>query len=271
MALPPRLIYWLSIRLWPLGKVMNRLAKVPWVGPRLQALLFRPEDSQAIIIPVNEVLQAGQSVVLPYSLLPGLIERASHTTILDHCMCWQGEGCVTYPVDLGCLFLGDGAAKIHPTLGNPTDAAGALAHVDRAMQAGLTLTVLHASLDAFMLQIPYRRMLAICFCCDCCCTIRQGMRIGPPIVWDSVRRLPGLTLRVGEGCVGCGHCTEVCPVGAITLTYGRAVIGEVCKGCGRCAEACPEGAISLPISDKIDAKADFGALIEARTEIRAGS
>lgn len=264
----PRLIYTLSIRLWKLGSLLNRIAKLPLLGPVLQPHLFDPDDSQAVLIPVQEAIRGGESVVLPYHLLPALIERAGHRAALHHCMCREAERCNTYPTDLGCLFLGAGAAQIDPALARPLDVQAALAHVERAMAEGLMPTILHATLDAFMLQIPFRRMVAICFCCECCCTIRQGMRLGPPAAWETVMRLPGLSVRASEACVGCGVCVTQCPVHAITLKDGQAIIGDICKGCGRCVNVCPSNAISLHIDDEVDVKDRLLRQIESRTEIR---
>ena len=239
------------MQLWPMGKVLNRLGGLPLLGPLLQPC-FGPEGNEAIIIPVQEAVRGAESVVLPFHLLPPLIEEASARTILNQCLCRRGESCQIYPQDIGCLFLGDGACDINPTVGWPASLSQAIDHAQRAIAAGLAPLVVHSAFDAWMLGIPYRRSLAICFCCDCCCSIRQGLKLGPPAFWDTVIRLPGLSVTVGPSCTGCGSCLQCCPVGAISLTNGQARISELCKGCGRCATACPNEAIVLRVAEDAD-------------------
>jgi UDP-glucose 4-epimerase len=261
-----RLVYDVVMKLWPLGKLTYWLGNRPFLRPLMRSQ-FRVEENEAVIIPVNQAVHGAESVVLPYNLLAPLVERASTRVILNHCLCRQGEHCRTYPHEIGCIFLGDGAAAIDLRLGQAADFEEAMAHVQRAMEVGLTPLVVHAAFDAWVVGIPYRRMLAVCFCCDCCCTIRHGLRLGPPAFWDTVVRLPGLTVEVGDGCTGCGSCVEVCPVRAISLEDGHARIGGQCKGCGRCAAVCPAEAITIRVDESADVLGNLFARIERRTEI----
>lgn len=61
------------------------------------------------------------------------------------------------------------------------------------------------------------------------------------------------SLYIGEsgcayGCLGCGDCTTVCHLGAISIdtTTGLPVVDiDKCGGCGACARACPRGIIEV--------------------------
>lgn len=53
------------------------------------------------------------------------------------------------------------------------------------------------------------------------------------------------------GCLGYGDCAEVCPVDAISLVNGVAVVDiDTCIGCGICTKTCPKGIISMIDTDK---------------------
>ena len=255
------------MRLWPLGKLVYWLGNRPLVGPLLTPF-FGALDAEAIIIPVQEAVSGGENVALPYRLLVSIVEQASHRFLMNECLCRRGEGCETYPHDLGCLFLGDAVTQINPLHGRLVQKDEVLAHMRRATDLGLVPLVVHSRFDAWSLGIPYRQMLGICFCCDCCCAVRQGLRLGPPAFWEAVTRLPGLTLEVSGACVSCGKCVDVCYVQAVALHNGRANIDMTrCKGCGRCIAVCPTGAIGLHMDERVDSLSRIMARIDGRTSI----
>ncbi len=265
------LLYETLRTLWPLSRLIYWLGNRPLLRP-LSRPFFKALNSEAIIVPVQESIADPESVVLPYPVLIPLIEQASARFLMDECICRRGENCQAFPQDFGCLFLGDGAAQIRPSMGRRVEAGEAIAHVREAMALGLTPLIVHTTFDAWMLGIPYRRMLGICFCCDCCCTVQQGLRLGPPAFWDIVQRLPGLMVEVGAECVGCGACVEVCPVEAPLVSNGRVTIeAERCKGCGRCVAACPIGAIRLRMDGGVDTMDRLLDRITRRTDIGLAS
>jgi len=48
-----------------------------------------------------------------------------------------------------------------------------------------------------------------------------------------------------NACIGCNICPGKCPVNAISMVNGKAVINaDECINCGICADVCPVGAIS---------------------------
>ncbi len=47
-----------------------------------------------------------------------------------------------------------------------------------------------------------------------------------------------------DDCVGCESCIPACPVEAITMVDGKAIIDPAkCTNCGTCIEECPVDAI----------------------------
>jgi UDP-glucose 4-epimerase len=259
-------VYDLLLSLWPLYKLGLWMGKQPGIGALLEPA-FSPRIHQVTMIPVNDTIAQGDQTVLPYSLLLQLVEHSSARFIMSECVCRQHENCQSHPINLGCLFLGDGAKRIHPSMGKLCDVEEAQRHIQRSREDGLYPIIAHTLIDAITLGIPYYRMLTVCFCCECCCAVQRGMRKGPESLLKLIQRLPGLHLTVGEECVVCGACREKCPVSAIVLHQWGAEINEACMGCGICVNACMYGAITMEIEGEMDLWADFSKRINNYTDI----
>jgi len=240
---------------FPQRHLVARATKLPIIGPALHHwlfegddLLFLPEDRT--ILSLNQPIPTSEDVLLPSRVVEHFIEVAGYHWIMDRCLCRDAEKCEEYPIDLGCLFLGEAAAGISPKLGRRVTRDEALAHVQRCREAGLVHMIGRNRLDTVWMGVgPGDKLLTICHCCPCCCLWRVLPHVSGEIS-QVLTRLPGLDLRVTDNCTGCGRCTEeVCFVDAIHLQDGRAVIDETCRGCGRCVAVCPHGAIELTLAD----------------------
>ncbi|HUT54180.1 MAG TPA: 4Fe-4S binding protein [bacterium] len=226
-----------------------RLTRAPGIGRAIDYALF---DGDAMMyLPKDGVIAVGRevddpgSMVLPSKVVGHFIERANFLWIMNTCICRDASHCRDYPIDLGCLFLGEAAMRINPALGRPVSRDEAREHVRRCREAGLVHVIGRNKLDSAWLWVsPKEKLLTICNCCPCCCIWRMAPYLDPKIS-AKLTPMPGVELRVTDACEGCGTCVEQCFVQAIRLEDGRAVITEMCKGCGRCAEACPHGAIEL--------------------------
>jgi len=258
--------YDLILRLWPLYKVGLWMGKQPGIGSLLKPL-FSPNIHQVTMIPVSEAVTQGDQIILPYSLLEQLVEQASARFIMTDCVCRSHESCQSHPTNLGCLFLGDGAAQIHASHGRSCDIEEAKRHIQRCMDEGLYPLIAHTVIDAMTLGIPYQRMLTVCFCCECCCAVHRGLRKGPTSLLQVVQRLPGLRVLVGEECVECGACIETCPVKAISPNHRGVEISEGCKGCGICVNTCPYGAIRMEMEGKNDLLLEFNDRMKSYADI----
>jgi len=259
-------LYNLVMRLWSFTRLGYKLVDYPLAGFFLKPI-FSPRVNQITIIPVKEAIDTGKSVILPYMLLPALIEQASARFIMKDCMCRTNEGCSSFPLELGCIFLGNGSNQINPALGKLVTVEEALRHVQKALDAQLTPLVAHTIFDATLLGIQYNKMLTVCFCCECCCTIRNGLRLGPGQFGEIVLPLPGIQVKVDETCIGCGECIDRCYVRAISMEGLSVKIAATCIGCSRCAIACPIGAIRIHITGGANLADQLLAGIRNYTEI----
>ena len=241
-------------RAFPTRFLLAEMTKVPLVGDVVDHLLFRGDSllylPQDQVIVLDEPVDTPAETVLPSHIVEHFVNQANYLWIMDTCICRDASGCRDYPVDLGCLFLGQAAEGINPQLGRRVTREEALLHVQRCREAGLVHLIGRNKLDTVWLGVgPGERLLTVCNCCPCCCLWRMLPQIAPEI-GAKITGLPGISVTVTEACQGCGTCTDgVCFVDAIHLVEGRAFISDACRGCGRCVDACPEGALRLSVDD----------------------
>jgi NAD-dependent dihydropyrimidine dehydrogenase PreA subunit len=227
---------------------MFKVLNVPGLGPLLK-IVMDAKGTNFTFIPVYEGVEVSGGTALPTSIVEHFINEASHHVILNYCLCRKGNSCKEYDIDLGCLFVGEGAREIEPEVGRHVDIEEALEHHRKGVEAGLIPVVGKVKIDAIGLGVKeYNRLMTICHCCPCCCLTR-GVHHAPRDVRDFLVRLEGVTVEVTGDCNGCGKCVEACIYKQMKLIDGVAVVGEECKGCSRCATACPEDAITITVDN----------------------
>ncbi|MBN2386154.1 MAG: 4Fe-4S binding protein [Anaerolineales bacterium] len=249
--------WWLDLLkiIWPVAHLGARATRIPVAREVIASLarpLFNEQDFNITYLPINANLQPAASMVLSREILTELICRSAHRVIVRRCSCRDSLGCQTYPVEDACLLLGFDTVNIRPEIARPVSVAEALAHVEARTALGLTPMTGRVRVDDLLYGASNRkRMLTICFCCPCCCTVLNSVKYIPAEFKSSIVKLQGTRVQVDlEKCCHCGICAAACLVEAIVLQNGSIHHDhEKCIGCGRCSTACPQGATSLVIED----------------------
>jgi len=238
------------------GLVRSPLMKKFENHARKQKQRILAPDDALVCLPKKGVIQIGESVskedmVLAPQVVDHFIEKSSYRAIMDFCLCRDSNKCKDYPHSLGCLFIGETAKGIHPTMARSVSKEEARAHICKAREAGLINIVGKASMDCLWLGIgPHHKLFTVCSCCPCCC-ISLATQYMPPDLTDWFYKMPGVNTHIdNNACVGCGMCLDACIYGGIELKGERAMVTDRCRACGRCTEVCPQKAISVTIDDE---------------------
>ena len=233
--------------------ILAKASHVPVVGAVMSHLLFDGDDlvylpkDSVVELTINQPIDADSSMPLPGEVVHRFIDEAGFHWAMDFCICREANKCEDYPRDLGCLFMGEAARRIDPKLGHAVTREEAHEHIRRADAAGLIHVIGRNKLDAVWLDVaPGEKLLTVCNCCPCCCLWKMLPSLNGDI-GARVTKMQGVEVTVGEGCVGCGVCQEICFVNAIKVEDGKACITDQCRGCGRCVEACPNKVIRITI------------------------
>lgn len=249
----PLLVKFLK-RAFPHRFFVAKLSNVPIFKGVIDHMLF--DGDNMIYLPKDQVVQMDQpldnlgEMVLPSQVVEHFIEEANYHWIMDWCICRKSTKCEDYPIELGCLFLGEATLKIDPRLGHRATKQEALEHVQKCRDAGLVHLIGRNKLDSVWLNAhPGNKLLTVCNCCPCCCLWRVLPHLAPDIS-AKITRMPGVSVTVTNRCTGCGTCTQsICFVNAISVVNNRAVKSNECRGCGRCVDVCPQKAIEISVED----------------------
>lgn len=206
-----------------------------------------------VVVNIQEAIEQPPSVTMPSTVIRQFIEDANEIFLMEKCLCRDNMQCKDYPIELGCIFMGEAVKGINPKLGHLATKEEAIARVDLAAQHGLIHLVGKNKIDTQWMGVhPGDRLLTVCNCCPCCCLYRVLPDLHEDIA-EKVERMPGIEVAVDPAiCVGCGKCTEpaVCMTQNLSIVNGKAVMGDFCVGCGRCYEVCPVGAIDIEIQNE---------------------
>ncbi|MHA2074100.1 MAG: DUF362 domain-containing protein [Candidatus Hodarchaeales archaeon] len=248
-----RLFIWLLKKGFPLRIFFSRFTRIPLLGRLLDYMMFHEDDiiylpkDEFSSIKVNQPIDRHGEMVVPSDVLEYFIEEANYHWIMDWCICRSASKCDHYPVELGCLFLGEAAMRIDPKLGRKVTKEEAIEHAKQCREVGLVHLIGRNKLDTVWLKIsPGEKLLTVCNCCECCCLWKILPHVSKKIS-SKVTKMSGVNVTVSEKCIGCGTCFTSCFVNAISIVDEIATINDRCRGCGRCASICPQKAITVNI------------------------
>ncbi len=216
-----------------------------------KALFAQGQTQLGRVFVDEEQLPASFSVeVLDFERVSNVIETASHiavgTCYCRHKMSYVNQACDA-PREICLTFNLVAASLIRHGNARRADAVEAMDILQRARAHHLVQFGENVRQDVCF----------ICNCCKCCC---EGMIAARRFaMFHPVHTTNYLPCIDATQCTGCGQCTAVCPVEAITMAPAKAsekgrtkpaLNRDVCLGCGVCARACPSGAITLSAREK---------------------
>ncbi|NVM43396.1 MAG: 4Fe-4S binding protein [Candidatus Lokiarchaeota archaeon] len=257
-------------------KKMGWLTKLPILKQRFRKKHhprgFDVEAGQ--YIPMN--LQVGDysNEVIPLKLMDHFIDKAG-TIVISQCPCRLKVECKNHSIDLGCVWMGKGAANLDlENLPGGSKARFATKeeakeHVRVALKDGLAPALGKLRGDAVGLNVlDYEdEFMNFCFCCPCCC-VMAAVKYTNSDYKNYIKRMKGVTMITDtDKCVGCGECFKVCIYDGLKMVKGKAVRTDNCLGCGHCETVCPKGAISTLFDQNMNVDEVVDEIIERYEKI----
>lgn len=250
-----------------------RLTRIPVIGKRLYHDSFVGDPTaRNWVVPVSESVSTDlTNVHLPLDILKPMIGSAAYQGRVKQCICRTAFDCKNFPHEgVSCLVLGS-AFEGSDEGGHLEELTKeeALAHVEKAINLGLVPTIVWDN-DIEIGGRDRNKGIVVCLCCDCCCDIRLGLRLGNEDFKKKVIRPEGISLVVSDACALCGTCAEpeLCSVRAIHLGPEKSIIDlDLCVGCGQCVRVCPEHAISFVFDPEVDIVRNLISEVGSYTDI----
>jgi ferredoxin len=210
--------------------------------------LFTQGETQLGRVFVNEPVLSNENAlhVLDYERASEVIKTASHRGIglcyCRHKMEHAGHACDA-PLDICMTFNTTAASLIRHGYARAVDIPEGLDLLD--MAHGRNLVQFGENVR--------NRVSFICNCCGCCCeAMIAARRFGMLQPVHTTNFLPVVDL---ETCTGCGECSAVCPVEAMTMVSAndplhtrkkKAKLDEtLCLGCAVCVRVCKTKSLRL--------------------------
>lgn len=238
-------------KIWKLAYIKPSVPVFGKLMYKIRVNATTPDQLNISYLPVNAALNV-ESLPLPMVILEGMIRRSEHRIITRRCTCRDAWKCKNYDLNIGCIHIGLPTAEEDATVARHASVEEAMAHLHKALAAGLVPFIGHVSADNTIWNVSKDRpFTTVCFCCPCCCTNFDYYRHLPPEAQACIHRLHGVTVGVDcDRCIGCGKCAAICWTGAAVLSGGKSRIDtERCKTCGVCAQACPQQAICVSVEN----------------------
>ncbi len=178
--------------------------------------------------------------ILDYERASYIVEEAEYIG-LGLCYCRHKAHHAGHPCEI------DAPWDVCLTFGNVARSIAEHGNYARLIDKSEAMEVLQRSYESNLVQIGENvreKPSFICNCCGCCCeALQAARRFAPMQPVATTNYIPEISL---EKCVGCGKCAKVCPVLALSIKEGKAVLDpEICLGCGVCVRNCGLGAIEL--------------------------
>ena len=212
------------------------------------------------ILPMNLNVGDYENEAVPLKLMDHFIEKAG-TIVLMSCPCRNTNNCQNHSIELGCIWMGKGAANLDlkklPGMvkdGRYATKEEAKEHARLALKNGLVpaLGKLRGDAQVYKVLDYEDEFMNFCFCCNCCCVV-AGMKYINSDHKKYIKRMKGVTVTTDpEKCDGCGDCFKVCIYDGLKMVKGKAVHTKDCIGCGHCEIVCPNGAVSINFDENMN-------------------